>query len=78
MIYGVESGLEAAKFSPDGTLLATPTSDGTGTILWDTTTHQRVAVLRNGTNLHSDAAFSPDGHLLAVPAIYVDAAGLPR
>jgi WD40 repeat protein len=35
-------------------------------------------VLRDGTNLHSDAAFSPDGRLLAVPAIYVDEAGLPR
>ncbi len=39
LLYGNESGLEAAVFSPHGTLIATPTSDGSGTILWDAATH---------------------------------------
>ena len=69
VLHGAESGLEAAVFSPDGATLATPTSDGTGTILWETRTHRRIATLRRadgGVNL--GAAFSPDGRWLAVPA----------
>ncbi len=76
LIYGAESGLEAAVFSPDGTLLVTPTSDGTGTILWDTATRRRVDVLRNGDDISLSAAISPDGRWLAVPAVYQTADGL--
>ena len=32
LLYGDDSGLEATVFTPDGTLLATPTSDGTTTL----------------------------------------------
>ena len=68
LIYGAESGLEAAVFSPDGKLLATPTSDGTGTILWDVATRRRLGVLRrSGGGISLDAAISPDGRWLAVP-----------
>ena len=42
LIYGTDSGLEAAAFTPDGRTLATPTSDGSGTILWDTATRRRA------------------------------------
>jgi WD40 repeat protein/tRNA A-37 threonylcarbamoyl transferase component Bud32 len=77
LIYGAESGLEAAVFSPDGTVLATPTSDGTGTILWDTATRQRVDVLRHEDDISLGAAISPDGRWLAVPAIYLAGGGRP-
>ncbi len=76
LIYGAESGLEAAVFSPDGTLLVTPTSDGAGTILWDTATRRRVDVLRNGDDISLSAAISPDGRWLAVPAVHRTADGL--
>ena len=69
VLHGAESGLEAAVFSPDGATLATPTSDGTGTILWETRTHRRIATLRRGdSGVNLGAAFSPDGRWLAVPA----------
>jgi WD40 repeat protein/class 3 adenylate cyclase len=68
LLHGGQSGLEAAAFSPDGTTLATPTSDGTGTILWDTRSHRRVATLRHPAGVNLGAAFSPDGRWLAVPA----------
>ena len=77
LIYGVDSGLEAAAFSPDGRVLATPTSDGTGTLLWDTTTHARVATLDHGDDGALDAAISPDGSTLVVPSGYVTEDGLP-
>jgi WD40 repeat protein len=69
LLHGVNSGLEAAVFSPDGRILATPTSDGTGTIVWSTVTHHRLAVLDNKDDIILDAAISPDGRWLAVPAI---------
>ncbi len=70
LLHGVDSGLEAAVFSPDGRTLATPTSDGTGTILWSTASHHRLAVLDKGDGIALGAAISPDGRWLAVPAIY--------
>ena len=64
LIYGVDSGLEAAAFSPDGDVLATPTSDGTGTILWDSETQERVATLESeehGGSLEVAASSAPFG-----------------
>ena len=79
VLHGAESGLEAAVFSPDGTTLATPTSDGTGTILWDTRTHRRIATLRRGEGgVNLGAAFSPDGRWLAVPVALRRAGGQGR
>ena len=69
LLYGIDSGLEAAAFTPDGTLLATPTSDGSGTLLWDTATRGQITTLRDGDDLAFDAAMSPDGRWLAVPAL---------
>ena len=76
LVYGVDSQLEAAVLSPDGALLATPTSDGTGTILWDTATRRRRATLTYEDDFSLAAAISPDGRWLAVPAIY-DKGNLP-
>jgi WD40 repeat protein len=70
LLHGVESGLEAAVFSPDGSKLVTPTSDGTGTIVWSTVSRRRLAVLDRGDGILLGAAISPDGRWLAVPAIY--------
>ena len=69
LLYGNDSGLEAAVFSPDATRLYTPTSDGTGTIVWDTATREQVAVLDHEDDILLGAAVSPDGRWLAVPAV---------
>ena len=70
LLHGVDSGLEAAVFSPDGKELVTPTSDGTGSIVWSTTSRRRLAVLDHGDGILLGAAISPSGRWLAVPAIY--------
>ena len=69
LLYGVESGLEAAVFTPDGALLVTPTSDGSGTLLWDTATRRRVGALRDGDDIVLGAAVSPDGRWLVAPSV---------
>ena len=52
LLQGTASGLEAAIFSPDGKVLATPTSDGSGTLIWDVATYaSRIALLRRGKNI---------------------------
>jgi WD40 repeat protein len=70
LLHGVASGLEAAVFSPDGSKLVTPTTDGTGSIVWSTISRRRLAVLDHGNGILQDAAISPSGRWLAVPAIY--------
>ena len=70
LLHGVDSGLEAAVFSPDGSKLVTPTTDGTGSIVWSTASRRRLAVLDHGNGILQDAAISPSGRWLAVPAIY--------
>ena len=70
LLHGVDSGLEAAVFSPDGSKLVTPTSDGTGSIVWSTTSRRRLSVLDRGNGILLGAAISPNGRWLAVPAIY--------
>lgn len=70
LLHGVDSGLEAAVFSPDGRKLVTPTSDGTGSIVWSTTSRRRLAILDRGDGILLGAAISPSGRWLAVPAIY--------
>ena len=70
LLHGVDSGLEAAVFSPDASKLVTPTTDGTGSIVWSTTSRRRLAVLDRGNGILQDAAISPNGRWLAVPATY--------
>ena len=51
-------------FSPDGTLLATTSTDGTAR-LWDPATGQHRTTLTGHTDWVRAVAFSPDGTLLA-------------
>jgi WD40 repeat protein/class 3 adenylate cyclase len=69
LLYGVDSGLEAVVFTPDGKLVATPTSDGSGTLLWDAETRRQIGALRHGRDLAFGVAISPDGRWLVVPAV---------
>ncbi len=57
--------VKSARFSPDGTLLAT--ADYRGTDLWSPRSGRHVAVLDDGakTPLMNDSEFSPNGKLLA-------------
>jgi WD40 repeat protein len=55
----------AMTFSPDGTLLATGSSDDTIIRLWDTQTGQPVRILEGHTERVGSLAFSPDGSQLA-------------
>ena len=50
-------------YSPDGTRLAVASSIGIW--LYDTVTHQEVALLKGHTGSVSSVAFSPDGSTLA-------------
>jgi WD40 repeat protein len=49
-----------AAFSPDGSLVVTPSEDGTARV-WDWDKGEVVTTLRAGSAPLSDAAFSPDG-----------------
>jgi WD40 repeat protein/class 3 adenylate cyclase len=69
LIYGAESGFGAAVFTPDGKTLATPASDGSGTVLWSTASHRRVGALRNGGAVVIDADISPDGRTLVAATV---------
>jgi WD40 repeat protein len=52
-----------ARFSPDGTLIATSSQDKTAR-LWDATTGQSIGVLEGHKGMLNDVAFSPDGKLV--------------
>ena len=77
LVYGTDSGLEAAAFTPDGRLLATPTSDGSGTLLWDTATRRQLGALRQGEDIVLDAAISPDGRSLVAAVVAFGPNGPP-
>jgi len=51
------------QYSPDGTILAV--ASGIGFWLYDTTTHQEVALLTEHTSAVSNITFSPDGRFFA-------------
>jgi WD40 repeat protein/DNA-binding SARP family transcriptional activator len=54
----------AARFSPDGRYLATPSLNGTARV-WNTRTGALVATFRGHTGQVSALAYSPDGKLIA-------------
>jgi len=72
VLHGVVSGLESIAWSPDESMMATPTSDSTGTLLWDGTTFERLGPpLATGApfEIDFDAGFTPDGRTLAVVGV---------
>lgn len=69
-LVGHGSMVRAARFSPDGRVLATGGADST-VLLWDTSTphpEQPVGTLHAAPGGVNTLAFSPDGHTLAVGA----------
>ena len=58
-----KSTISNLQYSPDGTRLAV--ASGIGIWLYDTATHQEVALLRGHTDEVRSVAFSPDGRRLA-------------
>ena len=68
-LEGHTDGVAAVSFSPDGSLLASGSSDGT-ILLWDMRSRERVAtfgvaILERHTDGVAAVSFSPDGSLLA-------------
>lgn len=64
-LHGHTDWVRAVAFSPDGTRIASGSSD-TRVILWDAENRQRIGEpLEGHTNLVNSVAFSPDGDLLA-------------
>jgi WD40 repeat protein len=65
----------ALSFSPDGKLIATPSTLGFARI-WDATTFREVATLSGFMMGVHSAVFSPDGHRLATGSNGIEAAKL--
>jgi WD domain, G-beta repeat len=64
VLTGHNGPVTAVAFSPDGTLIATASTDGTART-WDTTTGQPRTTLTGHQNPVNGVAFSPDGTLIA-------------
>ena len=60
----VIAALKASVFSPDGSLLATAGSEGTGS-LWDRESGEQLIELKGHIGVVWNISFSPDGKLLA-------------
>ncbi|MDQ1294473.1 MAG: hypothetical protein QG608_2356, partial [Actinomycetota bacterium] len=64
VLSGHTDWVNAVAFSPDGSLLATGSDDGTAR-LWDLTGEKPPTILSGHTDRVLGVAFSPDGSLLA-------------
>jgi WD40 repeat protein len=58
--------VQSVAFSPDGTLIASPSLDGI--VLWEVASGEEYLVLPTPTDTHDDynVTFSPDGRIVAV------------
>jgi WD40 repeat protein len=63
---GIDVGANGLALSPDGKMIATVLSNS-DIVLWDTATHQQIAIFSNNT-ITSKLVFSPDGKELASSA----------
>ncbi|SEG99801.1 WD40 repeat [Nonomuraea solani] len=63
-LEGHAGWVTGVQFSPDGSLLATASSDGSAQ-LWDARTGKEIAVLKGHTDSVESVVFSPDGSRLA-------------
>ena len=54
----------AVAFAPDGTMLASGSSDNT-VVLWDVASRKRLDILTGHTDWVHSVAFAPDGTMLA-------------
>ncbi len=78
-LVGHRNWLQEAVWSPDGTMAATCSGDGSAR-LWDTGTgHQLLVLIRSGLGGFCRLRFSPDGRMLAVadPMGGVDVLAVP-
>ena len=64
VLIGHADSISSVSFSPDGTLLASGSSDST-IKLWDVSTQENIAILQGHTDAVNSVSFSPDGLLLA-------------
>jgi WD40 repeat protein len=60
VLFGHESDVRSACFSPNGTCILTASSDGTARV-WDAASAQEIAVLQGHEGPLLNALFSPDG-----------------
>ncbi len=83
VLVGHTQQVNAVAFSPDGTLIATASADGTART-WVTASGQPRTILTGHTSTVNAIAFSPDGTLIATASAdgtartWVTASGQPR
>ena len=68
-LQGYTSAVYSVSFSPDGTLLASGSSDYT-VKLWEVATQERITTLAGHKSPVTSVSFSPDGTLLASASVW--------